>query len=451
MPAWPPAASRAYAALCARLYALVSEDKGGRGVAHLAPGGLGVAGLAAAGLAFLAATAAGAGAGARPGAGALLVLTGFPCRVREAPPTETDGPPGAVALAAGFLRLGGARASIATDDSSARVVAAAAGASADLAAAAAAGRFAALSFPPAAAWARAADTARLAAAIRAHAHVVAVERAGAGADGGFRTMRGARMDALVAPLDVALTAGTAAGRGPPLEPLLDEPLGEVLDEPLDEAPSGGGGARTSMGEGEGGAARRARRGVFASAHAQAAALVPGFDALEEEAGGRGAGGGAGGGWPARTSTGIGDGGNECGMGGAAAGVRRHIPLGVRIAAAAPADALVAAGVSNWGAWGVVAAAEGAARAHAAGAPPRAAAAAAARAPGFALPTAAEADAAVDAAVAAGARDGITGAGGGSVDGLPSGVHRAKLAALRGALEEAFCRGGGGGGGGDAMR
>jgi hypothetical protein len=54
---------------------------------------------------------------------------------------------------------------------------------------------------------------------------------------------------------------------------------------------------------------------------------------------------------------IGDGGNEIGMGTAKAQLARMSPLMARIACVVPADHLVVAGTSNWGAYGIVAALE----------------------------------------------------------------------------------------------
>jgi hypothetical protein len=52
---------------------------------------------------------------------------------------------------------------------------------------------------------------------------------------------------------------------------------------------------------------------------------------------------------------IGDGGNEIGMGVLPAGlVAREVPLGATIACVTPADFLIAAGVSHWGAYGLIA-------------------------------------------------------------------------------------------------
>eukprot|EP00045_Choanoeca_perplexa_P006633 m.57180 g.57180 ORF g.57180 m.57180 type:complete len:581 (+) comp13710_c0_seq1:165-1907(+) len=56
-----------------------------------------------------------------------------------------------------------------------------------------------------------------------------------------------------------------------------------------------------------------------------------------------------------TTIGIGDGGNELGMGKVRALVEQGIPLGDRIACATTTDYLIAAGVSNWGANGLAAA------------------------------------------------------------------------------------------------
>jgi len=55
------------------------------------------------------------------------------------------------------------------------------------------------------------------------------------------------------------------------------------------------------------------------------------------------------------TVGIGDGGNEIGMGAARAKIARLDPLRARIASLVRVDHLVVAGVSNWGAYGVVAA------------------------------------------------------------------------------------------------
>lgn len=53
-----------------------------------------------------------------------------------------------------------------------------------------------------------------------------------------------------------------------------------------------------------------------------------------------------------TTIGIGDGGNEIGMGKVFADAMRHIPNGKLIATVVPTDFCIAAGVSNWGAFGL---------------------------------------------------------------------------------------------------
>lgn len=59
--------------------------------------------------------------------------------------------------------------------------------------------------------------------------------------------------------------------------------------------------------------------------------------------------------PPITTIGIGDGGNEIGMGKIAWDViRRNIPNGARIACRVPTDHLIVTGVSNWGAYGLAA-------------------------------------------------------------------------------------------------
>jgi hypothetical protein len=64
---------------------------------------------------------------------------------------------------------------------------------------------------------------------------------------------------------------------------------------------------------------------------------------------------AGGRAPRVTTIGVGDGGNEIGMGKVRARLCRLSPLMARIAAVVATDHLVVSGVSNWGAYGIVAA------------------------------------------------------------------------------------------------
>ena len=76
------------------------------------------------------------------------------------------------------------------------------------------------------------------------------------------------------------------------------------------------------------------------------ALVPDSDALVSKAPDYGA-----------VSIAIGDGGNELGMGSIGAVIADGVPLGSTIRAVTPADELIVAGVSNWGAYGLVRALE----------------------------------------------------------------------------------------------
>lgn len=107
---------------------------------------------------------------------------------------------------------------------------------------------------------------------------------------------------------------------------------------------------------------------------------------------------------------VGDGGNEIGMGKVAERVRAAVPGGEGLAAATPCTWLVAAGVSNWGAWALAGALGRLAGRNL-------------------LPTVPDAEAALAAVVAAGAIDGVTGRQQATVDGLPPAEHAAVLQAL----------------------
>ena len=100
---------------------------------------------------------------------------------------------------------------------------------------------------------------------------------------------------------------------------------------------------------------------------------------------------------------IGDGGNEIGMGVARARLVRMSPLMARIACVVPADHLVVAGTSNWGAYGIVAALE---RQHGR----------------LLLHTGAIERQLIARCVEAGAVDGLTGKSEASVDGLGTEIH-----------------------------
>lgn len=110
---------------------------------------------------------------------------------------------------------------------------------------------------------------------------------------------------------------------------------------------------------------------------------------------------------------IGDGGNELGMGALSIDDRRALAGDVANAAVVGADHLLVAGVSNWGAYGVVAA-----LGVLTGMP--------------LLPSAAELRRDLEVALAAGAVDGITGLAEPTVDGLPYSATLDLVAAMAGA-------------------
>jgi len=145
------------------------------------------------------------------------IITGFPCNLKHTPPTETDGPLGAFALARSLLLMG-KKVTVVTDDCNSAVMQAcrdfmANGGVTNSDANADAGAFAELdgeqqhfrrislaSFPAITQWTDEQEQ-RLAKLSDSFDHVIAIERAGPAADGTYRTMRALDMSHLVAPLE----------------------------------------------------------------------------------------------------------------------------------------------------------------------------------------------------------------------------------------------------------
>lgn len=113
----------------------------------------------------------------------------------------------------------------------------------------------------------------------------------------------------------------------------------------------------------------------------------------------------------KATIGIGDGGNEIGMGKVAGLVGEYVPRGDTIACAVATESLIVAGVSNWGAWGLIAALS-------------------IRVGQCLLPASEPARAQLDRLVAAGAVDGLTGECTPTVDGMSWHVHADILEQLR---------------------
>ena len=202
----------------------------------------------------------------------LLILSGFPCLVSYTPPTETDGPNGALALALCATALG-YKAIICTDDCNVQVFSA--GLSALLKEYPSCVNFVQLKSFPDDNTITAKEDEEMNKIAQEASLVIACERAGPAHDGKCYTMRGIDMNAhnLIAPL---------------------HKMAEV--------------AR----------AQDTARGI--------------------------------------KFIGIGDGGNELGMGKVIQHVYTHIPLGEKIGCVLKADYLIAASVSNWGAYALCGAA-----------------------------------------------------------------------------------------------
>ena len=115
-----------------------------------------------------------------------------------------------------------------------------------------------------------------------------------------------------------------------------------------------------------------------------------------------------------TTVGVGDGGNEIGMGRCVAEIHEHVNLGREIACVVPTDHLIVCGVSNWGAYGL-------------------AGALSLLAGRDLLPSPEQARGDVETIVALGGVDGVTTRQEPTVDGLPLEQSLALLAELRALL------------------
>ena len=119
--------------------------------------------------------------------------------------------------------------------------------------------------------------------------------------------------------------------------------------------------------------------------------------------------------------GIGDGGNEIGMGAIAEAVRKHVPHGEILCARVATDVLLPVGVSNWGCYGI-----------------QAALAILTEKPELAHNSSLEKHL-IEAAAAAGLVDGITGKCEATVDGMPVEVHMGIVQLLQTTVERALSR------------
>ncbi|CAM9930762.1 unnamed protein product [Ectocarpus fasciculatus] len=130
----------------------------------------------------------------------VVIITGFPCLLDFTPPTETDGPLGAVAIARALVELG-KDVVIATDECNEEPV---------LAAVAASGLYGAhlqLECFAGGIGYDEGEAARLKSLAESVDMVVAIERAGPCSDGMYKTMRGFDMSYLLAPLELLLLNG----------------------------------------------------------------------------------------------------------------------------------------------------------------------------------------------------------------------------------------------------
>lgn len=163
-----------------RLEAIVQHDEGGRGLKDL---------IQPAGELEMAARAL------QRASSPIAILTGFPCLLEHTPPTETDGPPGALAIIRACIGLG-KTCILLTDQCNAAVIQAAVAADSPYISAS----LQIETFPAKSEWTDV-EICRLRRLGCEVGFVVAIERAGPARDGHYYTMRGRCMDTFVAPLE----------------------------------------------------------------------------------------------------------------------------------------------------------------------------------------------------------------------------------------------------------
>lgn len=324
----------------------------------LDPGGRGIAGF------FVAGGALGAARGLMT-AERVLIATGFV--VAEGMP-ETDGPPGAAVLGRALRRLG-ARVRYTSDPTVLPTLKAA---------------LRALDEPPDTfAYPDGPSAASDVLERERPTHLIAIERPGRGRGGDYLNARGASVARWNRPLDEMFLLAGRAGRT--------------------AARSAG---RTGVrGAGRTGVRSSGRTGIRSHALLDQATYVQSRSRGPRTADNtrRASGFHA-------TTVGVGDGGNEIGMGRVRARLAREGALVARIASVVPVDHLVVAGVSNWGAYGIVAQL-GRLTGH------------------RLLHTPADERRLIDACVAAGAIDGLTHRREPTVDALDADTHAAVVALL----------------------
>jgi hypothetical protein len=277
----------------------------------LDPGGRGIAAIFRPGAARRAAQAL-------QGARRVLIATGF--TVAENAP-ETDGPPGAAVLGRALGQLG-ARVRYVTDPQNVPLLEAAlavVGERADI-----------VVYPEG-------DGAAPALLRRERpTHMVAIERPGRGHGGDYLNARGVSVKAWNRPIDELFLCSDGwepgSRRGWPV------PGARGSARPASRG-AGGSADRPSRGAGAGPPLRGASDSTR-SASRSVRGLAP--TSRHGQVGSR------------PVTIGVGDGGNEIGMGNVRARLGRLGPLMARIAAVVGTDHLVVAGVSNWGAYGITA-------------------------------------------------------------------------------------------------